>query len=286
MPTVAPNTTGRLAADVGRRTTVDAGLLLPRVIPFGLLAVHGAQKLFGAFGGRGLEGTAAGLALMGYEPALFFAVLGGGCELAGGLLLVLGLFAPLGAAMALGVMINAATRWTRAGAGTGPATRWPPRASASPCSPPSPRCCPRAERRAAARRRNSRPCSDPGARPPPGGRRGAHAVKYMLLIYNIPATPRWTGDVAALAEEITHSGELLGHIQLADPINATTVRPGDRAVISSDGPFPASKEQLAYCFVVDCDSPRRAVAIAARFPGAHACAVEVRPIMESGGLEM
>jgi putative oxidoreductase len=119
VPTAAPNTTGRLVADVGRRTTTDAGLLLLRVIPFGLLAVHGAQKLFGAFGGRGLEGTAAGFALMGYEPALFFAVLGGGCELVGGLLLVLGLFTPLGAAMALGVMINAAA--SVAGKGLKPA---------------------------------------------------------------------------------------------------------------------------------------------------------------------
>jgi hypothetical protein len=108
----------------------------------------------------------------------------------------------------------------------------------------------------------------------------------MLLIYNNPATPRWLGEVAALVEEITDSGELLGHIPLADPINATTVRSRDRAVISSDGPFLASKEQLVCCFVVDCDSPRRAVAIAARFPGAHACAAEVRPIMESSGLEM
>lgn len=88
-------------------TAVDVGLLLLRVIPFGLLTVHGAQKLFGVFGGKGLAATAAGFARMGYEPAGLFALLGGGAEFAGGLLLLLGLCTPLGAAMALGVMINA-----------------------------------------------------------------------------------------------------------------------------------------------------------------------------------
>jgi hypothetical protein len=111
-------------------------------------------------------------------------------------------------------------------------------------------------------------------------------VKYMLLIYSDPATPRWIGEVAALAKEFTDSGELLGHVPLADPINATTVQVRDGAVIRADGPFAASKEQLACCFVVDCDSVRRAVAIATRFPRVHTCAVEVRPVMESTGMEM
>ncbi|WP_037064485.1 DoxX family protein [Pseudonocardia acaciae] len=107
MPKAAGSATAELAVDA-RGATLDAGLLLLRVVPFGILTVHGAQKLFGVFGGKGLEGTAAGFSRMGYEPALFFAVLGGGAEFAGGLLLLLGLFTPLAAAMALGVMINAA----------------------------------------------------------------------------------------------------------------------------------------------------------------------------------
>ncbi|MDA3623992.1 DoxX family protein [Saccharopolyspora sp. WRP15-2] len=93
--------TGRIAF------TIDTALLLLRVVPFGLLTVHGAQKLFGVWGGKGLSGTASGFAAMGYEPAWFFALLGGGAEFVGGILLFLGLFTPLGAAMSLGVMINA-----------------------------------------------------------------------------------------------------------------------------------------------------------------------------------
>ncbi|MBO0850726.1 MAG: YciI family protein [Pseudonocardia sp.] len=90
-------------------------------------------------------------------------------------------------------------------------------------------------------------------------------------------------EVRALAEEIADSGELLGHVPLADPTNATTVR-GDRTVTAAAGPFrSASEGHLAGCFVVDCDNVRRAVTIAARFPQARTCAVEVRPIM---GMEM
>lgn len=88
-------------------STVDIGLLLLRVVPFGLLVVQGSRKLFGAFGGSGLSATAESFGQMGYQPATFFAVLGGGSEFVGGLLLLFGLLTPLGSAMALGVMINA-----------------------------------------------------------------------------------------------------------------------------------------------------------------------------------
>lgn len=104
MSTTAPTTT---AAAPDTRVDLDLGLLLVRVVPFAVLMIFGAQKLFGAFGGGGLSETAASFAQMGYSPALFFAVLGGCSELFGGLLLMLGLLTPLGSAMVLGVMINA-----------------------------------------------------------------------------------------------------------------------------------------------------------------------------------
>jgi putative oxidoreductase len=107
MPRAAFSITQAPAVDPRGATGVDTGLLLLRVAAFGMLTIRGAQKLFGVFGGKGLEETAAGFGRLGYEPALFFAVLGGGSEFVGGLLLTLGLFTPLAAAMALGVMVNA-----------------------------------------------------------------------------------------------------------------------------------------------------------------------------------
>jgi putative oxidoreductase len=88
-------------------SAADVGLLLLR-LTFGLLlAGHGAQKLFGWFGGQGLEGTGRGFAALGYEPGALFAGLAGAGELLGGLGLAAGLFTPLAAAAVIGVMINA-----------------------------------------------------------------------------------------------------------------------------------------------------------------------------------
>ena len=61
-------------------------------VPVGLiLAAHGAQKLFGWFGGNGLAGTAGWLSSIGIEPGYLMAILAGGAEFFGGLALVLGL---------------------------------------------------------------------------------------------------------------------------------------------------------------------------------------------------
>ena len=56
-----------------------------------IFAAHGAQKLFGWFGGYGLEGTAGWMASIGLEPGLVMAILAGSAEFFGGLLLIVGL---------------------------------------------------------------------------------------------------------------------------------------------------------------------------------------------------
>ncbi|MEV6542681.1 DoxX family protein [Streptomyces sp. NPDC051665] len=83
------------------------GLLLIRVIVGMLLIGHGAQKLFGWFGGHGLVGTGACFDGIGYRPGRRLALLAGLAELTGGLLLTLGLLTPL-AAVIVGTMITAA----------------------------------------------------------------------------------------------------------------------------------------------------------------------------------
>ncbi|MGX1133033.1 putative oxidoreductase [Streptomyces glaucescens] len=86
---------------------VDVAMLLLRLAVGLLLAGHGAQKLFGMFGGPGLDATAKAFAEQGYEPGRFFAVLAGISEVLGGLGLAVGLLTPLAAAATVGVMINA-----------------------------------------------------------------------------------------------------------------------------------------------------------------------------------
>ena len=70
---------------------MEAGLLLVRVVLGGIMAAHGAQKLFGWFGGHGLAGTGSWLESVGLRPARAYAAVNGLAELGGGALLVLGL---------------------------------------------------------------------------------------------------------------------------------------------------------------------------------------------------
>ena len=86
---------------------MDAGLLLARMVLGLLMAAHGSQKAFGWFGGYGLAGTAGFMESLGFRPGRFFAATAAGTEIAGGVLLALGLFGPLGPALIVSVMIVA-----------------------------------------------------------------------------------------------------------------------------------------------------------------------------------
>ncbi len=74
----------------------DLALLILRLTVGGMLAGHGAQKLFGAFGGPGLRGTAGWLESLGLRPGKPWALVAGASELGGGLLTALGLLFPVG----------------------------------------------------------------------------------------------------------------------------------------------------------------------------------------------
>jgi putative oxidoreductase len=85
----------------------ETGILLLRVVVGAVMAAHGAQKLFGWFGGYGLKGTGDFFHQLGFRPGVAFVAAAGLSEFLGGLLLVLGLLTPLGAAAVLGAMIVA-----------------------------------------------------------------------------------------------------------------------------------------------------------------------------------
>ncbi len=86
------------------------GRTVLRVVVGGLFAGHGAQKLFGKFGGHGLDGTGAAFEQMGLQPGKPMATLAGATELTGGALLALGASTPLSTAMLTGVMASAIER--------------------------------------------------------------------------------------------------------------------------------------------------------------------------------
>src|SRR4051794_12579690 len=89
------------------RFLMALGLLLLRLVVGLTLAAHGAQKLFGWFGGHGLNGTGAFLEMIGFVPGRRHALSAGLAETGGGLLLAVGLLTPLAAAVLVSVMLVA-----------------------------------------------------------------------------------------------------------------------------------------------------------------------------------
>jgi putative oxidoreductase len=80
-------------------------------IPIGITFIaHGAQKLFGAFGGYGLEGTGQWMASIGLEPGYLMALMAGSAEFFGGLFILLGLLTrPAAAVLALTMIVAIAS---------------------------------------------------------------------------------------------------------------------------------------------------------------------------------
>ena len=87
---------------------VSIGLLIGRVVVGLLMAGHGTQKLLGWFGGYGLQKTGDFFAQLGFRPGRAFAAAASLSEIAGGLLIALGLLGPIGPALMVSVMIVAA----------------------------------------------------------------------------------------------------------------------------------------------------------------------------------
>lgn len=86
---------------------VDVGLLILRVVVGLLFVGHGAKTLFGWFGGYGIKGTAGWMESIGVKPGVLMAVLAGLSELLGGLLLALGLWVWIAAALIIVPMLVA-----------------------------------------------------------------------------------------------------------------------------------------------------------------------------------
>ncbi|MBF6181984.1 YciI family protein [Nocardia otitidiscaviarum] len=128
-------------------------------------------------------------------------------------------------------------------------------------------------------------------------------MKYMLIkthtaaAYCDTAMSEWTPEEIAahiafqqtLGEELAKSGELVDAQGLAGPDEARIVSSDGRsAPVVTDGPFPESKEFLAGYWLVDVDSPERAVEIAAKAsaapgPGGKPIGeyIEVRAVMSA-----
>jgi hypothetical protein len=115
-------------------------------------------------------------------------------------------------------------------------------------------------------------------------------MRYMLLVYladqamNDTEREQCYVDSARLTQELDAAGKYLAAAPLQPVSTAASVRVRDGRPLVTDGPFAETREQLAGYYLVDVASQEEAVAIAARIPGARKGTIEVRAILEIGGV--
>jgi hypothetical protein len=80
--------------------------------------------------------------------------------------------------------------------------------------------------------------------------------------------------------EMGARGVLTGGERLHPSTTATTVEVRDGEVLTSDGPFAETKEQIGGFYLVDCKDLDEAIEVAAKIPGAAVGKIEIRPIWE------
>jgi hypothetical protein len=112
-------------------------------------------------------------------------------------------------------------------------------------------------------------------------------MQYLLLIYSREA------EIAALdtnamasmmdayrqfTQSLVQAGQLRASDRLRPTSTATTVRVRDGKVLTTDGPFAETREQLGGFYLVEAKDLDEALAIAARVPSARYGSIEVRPI--------
>jgi len=86
---------------------MDIGRTSLRIVVGSLFVGHGTQKLFGWFGGHGLDGTGGFFESLGLRPGKRHATAAGAAESIGGALLALGALTPVAAGLITGTMITA-----------------------------------------------------------------------------------------------------------------------------------------------------------------------------------
>ena len=114
-------------------------------------------------------------------------------------------------------------------------------------------------------------------------------MRYLLTICNdesamLALSPDEDAAMLAqygeFAEEMTRRGVLREGLRLRPTSDATLVRVRDGAVLTTDGPFAETKEQIGGIFLVECADLDEAIEIAGKIPHALYGSVEVRPIWE------
>ncbi|MFN2530112.1 MAG: YciI family protein [Pyrinomonadaceae bacterium] len=115
-------------------------------------------------------------------------------------------------------------------------------------------------------------------------------MKYMLLVYmnelamSDAEREHCYIESAELAQELHRKGQFIaaGPLHLTATATSVRVREGKRLV--TDGPFAETREQLGGYYIIDAKDLDEAISIAERIPPARLGTIEIRPLMEIGGV--
>jgi hypothetical protein len=113
-------------------------------------------------------------------------------------------------------------------------------------------------------------------------------MQYLLMIYDdeqlwdrmgAEQSAALLGEYHAFTRDLVASGHMQGGNALEPTRTATTVRVRDGKIVTTDGPFAETKEQLGGYYLVEARDLDQAIALAARIPSSRFGSVEIRPIM-------
>jgi hypothetical protein len=116
----------------------------------------------------------------------------------------------------------------------------------------------------------------------------SNEMQYLLLIYRNEAElgkmgpadrKQMMADFGVFTQSIVQSGHFKAGDGLQPTTTATTVRVRDGKILTTDGPFAETREQLGGYYLVEAKDLDTALGIAARIPGAKSGSIEVRPVM-------
>jgi hypothetical protein len=115
-------------------------------------------------------------------------------------------------------------------------------------------------------------------------------MKYMLLIYldenslNESERAQCYEDSAGYARQLHSRGKYLAAAPLQPTSTATSVRTRNGKRLVTDGPFAETREQLGGFFLIEAENLDKAIEIAGEIPAGRWGTVEIRPLLEIGGL--
>ena len=111
-------------------------------------------------------------------------------------------------------------------------------------------------------------------------------MRYMMMVYQPEVWHELTDEEKAESYAVFEAfhNELGPRIQFAErlhaSVTATTVKIREGKLLTTDGPFAESKEQMGGIYIFDCEDLDEAIEIAAKIPTAKSGTIEIRPIFE------